>query len=138
MRFQKLFDDAIIPTRSTIDAAGYDFHANEEVLILPGEVKLVKTGVTIQFDFPNQYLQVCSRSGLALKQSVAVFNAPGIVDADYYPNEIGVILINQNTKPIRFKVGDRIAQGIISEYLKTSDDEETSVQRDSGFGSTGI
>jgi len=66
---------------------------------------------------------------------VTVLNAPGTIDADYYPNEIGVVLYNASENPFFVHQGDRIAQGVISEYFTTQDVVET--ERVNGFGSTG-
>jgi dUTP pyrophosphatase len=68
----------------------------------------VKTGLSVAVP-PGFEVQVRSRSGLALKQGVAVLNSPGTVDADYR-GEVCVILINHGREPFVFKPGDRIAQ----------------------------
>lgn len=146
MKFEPCYPDAIVPKRSTKLAAAYDLHAYEETVLVPGEIKLIKTGVTFNFEHWNDFnvglgvsLDICSRSGLAWKQGVFVLNAPGVVDADYYPNEIGVILKNTGDKPIRIKKGDRIAQAKIVPCMFTSDDdaETEAKERTGGFGSTG-
>lgn len=136
--FEKLHDDAILPTRATAQSAGYDLHAHSPGhgwTIMPGTRMLVRTGVTIKL-LPSLELQVRSRSGMALKNGVFVLNSPGTVDADYYPNEIGVILMNLGDEPFHIKKGDRIAQAVISAYYHT-DDDAAAGKRMSGFGHTG-
>jgi dUTP pyrophosphatase len=136
-KFIKLYKDALLPQRSTSRSAGYDLHAYEPCIIAPHETKLIKTGVTFKVEGGlNVSLDVCSRSGLALKQNIFVLNAPGIVDADYYPNEIGVILHNLGDHIIKFKKGDRVAQAKIVPFLTVSDDKAYG-DRNGGFGSTG-
>lgn len=126
-----------LPQRSTKLSSGYDLQSREQVVVLPSQRYLVKTGVTA-FMLPNEEGQVRSRSGLALKQGVFVLNSPGTVDADYYPNEIGVILYNAGEKPFLVNVGDRIAQFVFSSYSITDDDQPKDQDRTSGFGHTGI
>ena len=91
--FEKLYEDAVVPQRGTKKSAGYDLVAHESAVIGPRSRKLVKTGVTVALE-DNEYLAIVPRSGLALKKGVTVLNTPGTVDADYYPGEIGVILMN--------------------------------------------
>jgi dUTP pyrophosphatase len=140
MIFKPVYPDAIEPKRATKDSAGYDLYAYEAVTILPGKLKLVKTGVSAKLK-SHHVLLVCSRSGLALKESVFVLNAPGIVDADYFPNEIGVILFNASEHYFEVNVGDRIAQAVITDYFVADSETERSfdnnVERSGGFGSTG-
>lgn len=135
--FEKLYEDSILPKRGTEKSAGYDLYAHEEFDIFPGTRQLVKIGVSCYLD-DNQYLAIVPRSGLALKAGITVLNAPGTVDADYYPNEIGVILYNTSNELFQVKPGDRIAQGIIKEYIKTGMDNVEKRERTEGFGSTGV
>ena len=46
--FQRLRDDAILPTRANEDDAGLDLYAAEEALIGPGERASVGTGVAVE------------------------------------------------------------------------------------------
>lgn len=130
----------------TPGSSGFDIPSNEEVLIAPGEIKLVSTGLF--FCLPdNHELQVRPRSGLACKHGITVLNTPGTIDSDY-TGEIKVILINLGTESFTIKVGDRIAQGVIVSGIKqfqfefVNDLEEinkdNSERGSNGFGSTGI
>lgn len=127
-----------IPTRATQNSAGYDLYASEPVTIPSKGLQLVRTEVAVQLD-SNEYFSIVSRSGLALKSGIFVLNSPGIVDSDYYPNPIGVILYNTSDKDFNIEVGDRIAQGIVMEY-KTMPNDESDIKttRQGGFGSTGV
>lgn len=127
-----------VPTRATQHSAGYDLYASDLVTIPSKELRLIKTGVAVQLD-TNEYFSIVSRSGLALKSGIFVLNSPGIVDSDYYPNPIGVILYNTSDKDFIVEIGDRIAQGIVMEY-KTMPNDESDIKttRQGGFGSTGV
>lgn len=117
-----------------------DLHADAEGVIMPGERGLVKTGLAVAVP-PGFEVQVRSRSGLALKQGVAVLNSPGTVDADYR-GEVGVILINLGKEPFTYKQGDRIAQmGVYRVEMCAA--VEVEVLEDTergagGFGHTGV
>lgn len=135
--FVKVKDNAIEPCRGTMLSAGYDLYSNEDGVINPKERKLIKTGIACAMK-DNQYLSIVPRSGLAIKNGITVLNAPGTVDADYYPNEIGVILYNSSEFPFEIHKGDRIAQAILCEYKKMDVDHVKQTERNSGFGSTGV
>lgn len=72
--------------------AGMDVRATEDIIIGPGETKIVKTGLKVAI--PEGYeIQVRPRSGASLKTKLRVANAPGTIDCGYR-NEIGVIITN--------------------------------------------
>jgi dUTP pyrophosphatase len=133
--------DLPLPEYATPDSAGMDLLAavKEELVILPHERALIKTGISIAL--PKGYeAQVRPRSGLALKHGVTVLNAPGTIDADYR-GEVGVILINHSDDPFTITHGMRIAQLIIAPYVRATweqvDTLEESSRGTNGFGSTG-
>ncbi len=134
--------DLPLPKYMSEHAAGMDLFAaaEKEMVIPPGEWKLVPTGLTIAL--PEGYeAQVRPRSGLALKQGVSILNTPGTVDADYR-GEIGVILMNHSKSDLVIKRGDRIAQMIINkiERIEFEEVEElpSSERGAGGFGHTGV
>lgn len=138
--FKKLTETALMPRYATELAAGADLHADEGVILRPGERKLVSTGIAIAL--PEGYeAQVRPRSGLAFKNGVTVLNAPGTVDADYR-GELKVLLINHGTELFIAEPGDRIAQLVVAPVQKVGFvemDELPSTERgEGGFGSTGV
>lgn len=135
IKWHKTNELATIPTRATTGSAGYDIYALCDAVIQPGEYKLIHTGVTAEMPEGIE-LQIRPRSGLALRYGVTVLNAPGTVDSDYYPDAIGVILVNHGVKPYIVGVGDRIAQGVFSAY-KLATVDNTVDKRTGGFGHTG-
>lgn len=134
--FEKLYEDSILPKRGTLKSAGYDLYAHEEGIVKAHGRLLIKVGITVQLA-DRQYLQIVPRSGLAIKYGITVLNTPGTIDADYYPNEIGVILYNTSDEDFQVKQGDRIAQSILSHYEIMAIDNVDERERTSGFGSTG-
>jgi dUTP pyrophosphatase len=130
-----------IPNYETSLSAGMDLraYAEEPITLNPGERKLIKTGLHIEL--PEGYeAQVRPRSGLAFKKGITVLNSPGTIDADYR-GDVGVILINHSNEEFAVNNGDRIAQLVISKFEKvdweTSDEINSTLRGDSGFGSTG-
>jgi len=133
--FKKLTDSAMKPERATALSAGYDFFADEEKIITPGESKLVKTGIAA-YMHDDEVLYLFCRSGSALKANVTLQNAVGVVDSDYYPNEIGFIIRNEGEKNLYIWKGDKIGQGVLMKYLIVHDDDPDGGTRKGGFGST--
>lgn len=133
--------DLPLPEHATAHSAGVDLLAavSEDVVLAPGERKLVPTGLSIEL--PEGYeAQVRPRSGLALKHGLTVLNAPGTIDADYR-GEVGVILINLGDAPFTIARGERIAQMVVApvSFINWRDSEELnpSERGHGGFGSTG-
>ena len=129
-----------LPQRASKDSAGYDFEVIEEVIINPGEIKLVPTGVKALFP-SNEVLLMFPRSSLALKRGLMMSNGVGVIDADYYYSDneghIMVPLYNFTDAPITLKKHERISQGIFTKFFKTDSDEDNGVIRSGGFGSSG-
>ncbi|MGL6339489.1 MAG: dUTP diphosphatase [Waterburya sp.] len=112
----KLNEAAIIPSYSHPGDAGLDLFAVEAQTILPGETKLINTGIAIALPFGTE-AQIRPRSGLALKHSITVLNSPGTIDAGYR-GEIGIILINLGKKPFQVLPGMKIAQMVIASFIQ--------------------
>lgn len=130
-----------LPTYATKGSSGMDLRANlqEDVVIAPGERKLISTGLKISL--PEGYeAQIRPRSGLALKKGVTVLNSPGTVDSDYI-GDIGVILINHGEESFTVSNGDRIAQMVIAKHETVEFEQVESLDETErgagGFGSTG-
>ena len=133
--------EGYLPAYGSEEAAGADVRAHilEDVILRPGESKLIPTGLKVAV--PSGYeIQVRPRSGLALKNQVTVLNTPGTVDADYR-GEIGVILINHGKSDFTVTPGMRIAQIVVASVIKgvfISGEELTVTTRgEGGFGHTG-
>ncbi len=92
--------------------AGADLRITTDLVLAPGERRLVGTGVALAL--PQGYAGfVHPRSGLAARHGLSIVNAPGTVDAGYR-GEIFVCLLNTDARePVRLARGDRIAQLVI-------------------------
>ena len=135
----KLNEAAIVPHYSHPGDAGLDLFAVEEQQILPGETKLINTGIAIALPQGTE-AQIRPRSGLALKHSITVLNSPGTIDAGYR-GEIGIILINHGNNLFQVTPGMKIAQMVIASIVQVNlmvvDELNATSRGTGGFGSTG-
>lgn len=141
VRIKKVNENAKIPSYGTEYAAGADLYAciDEIVIINPGETKLIKTGVAMEI--PTGYAGlIYARSGLASKKGLAPANKVGVVDSDYR-GEIMVALHNHSNEVRSIEPFERIAQFVITPYLKALfnevDELDDTIRGKKGFGSTG-
>lgn len=141
INIKKLNDKAIIPTRGSEQAAGYDLYAciDSPILISPNETIKISTGLAIEI--PEGYFGgIFARSGLATKKGLAPANKIGVCDSDYRGEYI-VALHNHSTNSQWVSPGERIAQLIVIPYLPVEFNEVkdlTDTERgENGFGSTG-
>ncbi len=82
-----------------------DLCSVEHARLLPGEIKLVATGLAIEL--PSGYeAQIRPRSGLALKYGITLPNSPGTIDPSYR-GEIRVIMQNLGHEPFDIEPGER-------------------------------
>lgn len=148
---KKTDENAELPLRKHMDDAGADLHANEDVVIPPGEWKLVGTGVRVILPV-NTVGYITPRSGLAVKSGISVLNTPGTIDAGFR-GELKVCLINHSKEDYLVTHGNRIAQLVVQpvlfptfkEVVFTVDEEDAmnneaqsgKTRGASGFGSTG-
>lgn len=143
LTFKKLNENAIIPSRATPGSAGLDVYAclDEPVILEPGEIKMIPTGLTAMTDCDDVALLIYPRSGLASKHGISLANCVGVVDSDYRGAWF-VPLINHGKQPFTVENGMRIAQLVPTKVLFPEieiGDSLTETERGSGgFGSSGI
>lgn len=140
LKIKKINQAAKSPEYAHEGDAGLDLFSVDDVIILPGESKLIKTGIQIELPKDTE-AQVRPRSGLALKNQITVLNTPGTID-EGYRGEVGVILINHGKQQFHVEKGMKIAQMVIKPVLKVTVkevEELTDTTRgEGGFGSTGL
>ena len=141
IQIKKLSEKAIIPTRGSKQAAGYDLYtcSDGEVLIPPHCTVQVGTGVSVAI--PEGYFgAVYARSGLSAKQGLRPANCVGVVDSDYR-GEIIIALHNDTDSEKTIEKNERIAQFVVMPYLSVefeeTDELEDTERGAGGFGSTG-
>jgi len=135
----KLNSDAHLPTYAKTGDAGADLYAAHSLSLMPGEYKLVSTGIAMAI--PMGYVGLIHpRSGLAAKYGITVLNTPGTIDAGFR-GEIKVILVNLGKDNYTISRHDRIAQLVIQKvegaFFEPVDELDATERGNGGFGHTG-
>lgn len=131
-----------LPQYMSHGASGMDLCAclDESVVLQPHARTLVPTGIAISLPAGFE-AQIRPRSGLALKHGITLPNSPGTIDSDYR-GEIKLIIANYGTEPFVITHGMRLAQMIVTAYVKAEmvvvDDLDETQRGAGGFGHTGI
>ncbi len=141
VRFIKADPRAQTPTYGSEFAAGADLYAvlDEPLTIEPGKTVMIGTGLICEL--PEGYAGlIYARSGLACKKGLAPANKVGVVDSDYR-GEIKVALHNHGLEAQQIGPGERIAQLIITPFIRGLFEESDSLDEtdrgEGGFGSSG-
>ena len=142
VKIKKLAEGVNLPSYQTEGAAGMDISAclTEDIILKPMERKLIPTGFAIAV--PDGYAAyLYARSGLASKKGITLPNCVGVIDSDYR-GEVKVALVNLSDEPFEIKIGDRIAQMVISPVIQAilieADELSETERAGGGFGSTGV
>ena len=132
-----LNEETKLPTRTNPTDAGWDLYCTVDADILPGQRKLLPTGVSMAIP-SGYYGRIADRSGNAFSLGLHVL--AGVVDSAYRA-EIKVLLVNLSDVPVEIKRGHRIAQIIITAIsnlpLEQVSELDTTDRGASGFGSSG-
>jgi dUTP pyrophosphatase len=137
---KRLDADLPLPAYGRPGDAGLDLLAAEDVNLEPGERAAVRTGVAVAI--PDGYAGfVHARSGRAMREGLALVNAPGLIDSGYR-GEIKVIVVNlDGESSLSIKRGDKVAQLVVQAVgeaeLEEVDELPSSERGEGGFGSTG-
>ncbi len=141
VKIKKMKENAIIPTKGSQKAAGYDLYAccEDTIIIEPYKTEKIGTGLAIQP--PEGYFgAIFARSGLATKNGLRPANCVGVCDEDY-TGEYIVALHNDSSSIRAIKPGDRMAQLVFLPYITVDFDEVDEINKTErgrgGFGSTG-
>lgn len=130
-----------VPEYATELSAGMDLMAAipGEIILEPGARRLIPTGIHIGLP-PGYEAQVRPRSGLALKEGLAILNSPGTIDADYR-GQVQVILANLGHEPVYIQRGQRIAQLVVAPVSRVEwqlrEELDDTERGEGGFGHTG-
>tara|TARA_B100000963_G_scaffold348632_1_gene356523 strand:- start:470 stop:892 length:423 start_codon:yes stop_codon:yes gene_type:complete len=130
------YEDAQEPTRGSDEAAGYDLYSYESETVVPKQIKLIDTGISIRVP-EGTYGRIAPRSSVSKKG--ILINA-GVIDRDYR-GPVKVMVHNLSNDNYVINKNDRIAQ-LILEQIKTPPVElveelDDTVRGEGGFGSTG-
>lgn len=136
----RLLDEFPFPERDPLEIlrpahegdAGIDLHAAEDAVLLPGERRLVATGIAIALPEGTEG-QVRPRSGNALRHGLGLLNAPGTIDPGYR-GPVKVLCHNANPpygaedlERLRGRVED--ADGLVAGLLELLEGRAVRIRR---------
>jgi dUTP pyrophosphatase len=131
-----------LPHYATAGAAGLDLRAclDTPLELLPGDSRLVHSGLAIHLGDPGLAAVVLPRSGLGSKHGIVLGNLVGLIDSDYQ-GEVMVSVWNRGAKAFTIQPLERIAQlvvvSVVQVELAVVEEFAASARGAGGFGSTG-
>ncbi len=143
----KILDERVgktipMPEYATSGSAGLDLRAclDENIVLAPGETKLIPTGLSVYIANPEWAAMLLPRSGLGHKHGIVLGNLVGLIDSDYQ-GQLMVSCWNRGNDNFTIEVGERIAQMVIVPVVQVDFDIVSEFQEshrgEGGFGSTG-
>lgn len=138
----RLGRDFPLPDYATAGSAGMDLRAclDEPLEIMPGETRLIPTGLAVHMADPSLAAVILPRSGLGHKHGIVLGNLVGLIDSDYQ-GQIMVSCWNRGDRPFTVAVGERIAQMVFVPVVRAAfeivTDFEASIRGEGGFGHSG-
>lgn len=141
LEFIKTHEDAKLPEKNYKDPltgdAGLDLFSIEDVLILPGESKIVNVGLKLGNITPGYWFRIEARSGLGFKKGLQPHF--GIID-NSYRGDLAIKVYNLSNDKQVISKGQGVAQMIVYEMIKAEvswTDQATEGERgNKGFGSS--
>lgn len=142
-------EDIELPERSTINAAGYDFRAAEEITVVPVwrsvissmtiRPQKVHTGIKARME-DDEVLKIYNRSSSPIYRLLLLASGVGVIDSDYYRTgkDISFDFWNFGIRPYTIYKGDRIGQGVFQKFLKVTNELPVERIRTGGNGSTDV
>jgi dUTP pyrophosphatase len=139
VKFKKISDNTIVPSRGSLDAACYDVHAHSIVHKDDGKVVV---GLGFKTEIPKGYKAVLVPRSNLTKYHWVMNNSIGIIDSDYRGEWMCIFTPTKEGEDFPYNVGDRIAQFYLDEVYNIAFLEVTGLsdtnRGDGGFGSTGL
>lgn len=117
----KVQKDGVMPTYGSENAAGCDLYATEDMVVRPGEKKIMPLNFIMAMP-PEIEAQIRPRSGLSLKTSLRLPNSVGTIDSDYR-NIVGVIIeniYNISNLPYEIAINPKLLTEIQENYIEIS------------------
>jgi dUTP pyrophosphatase len=141
VRIRRLDAAVPLPVYQTPGAAGFDLASSADLVVAPGTIALIPTGLVIQVP-DGHFLGIFSRSSTPLKKGLMVANGVGVVDEDYCgpTDEVKIQVLNFTAVPVQVARGDRLAQGLFIPVARARWQEADGDLREGsrgGFGATG-
>jgi len=134
IKFKKLREDAVIPTRATDGSAGFDLTAID--FSIDYNIITYDTGLAVQL--PKGYVGLLVPRSSVYRMQLSLCNSCGILDWDY-TGSVKLKFYTHSRAALKYQVGDRIGQLVvvpcITEAEEVSELSET-VRGSGGWGSS--
>jgi dUTP pyrophosphatase len=141
VKVARTHEDALLPTKGSMYAAGWDLYSLEDTIVRRRSSTMVRTGLHVAI--PEGYEgQVRARSSLG-KKGLILLHSIGTIDADYRGDLFVLMTWIGEGESYFIRKNERIAQLLItpipkSKFTEVSIDNLGETERgDGGFGSTG-
>jgi dUTP pyrophosphatase len=137
LKVKRINNQARLPLYQHKGDAGLDLFSCIDLVLGPGEVKPISTGIKVAIPEGSVGL-VWDKSGISLK---GVHRLAGVIDAGYR-GEVQVVMANLGREPFVITPGMKIAQLLVQSVetvavTEVEELDETS-RGEKGFGSTGM
>ena len=129
--------EIILPQRNDKRSAGYDLRIPCKMVIPPHSHSELEFTDICAYMRDDEVLKVFVRSSIGCKKGLILANGTGIIDASYYPRNIGIKLYNTTNEEVVLEENERVCQCIFEKYLTIDDDDCMNENRVDGFGSSG-
>lgn len=140
VRIKRVDSSLQLPEYHSDGAAGFDIYSRLDLTINPGEMLAVPSNLVVETP-EGCVLYLVPRSSLFKKKGLILVNSVGVIDWDFRGDgdEILIQLYNLGKEPVEIRKGERLVQGIFSEF-KRADFTEVEIMENvnrGGIGSTG-
>ena len=132
----------MLPHYGTPGAAGLDLRAclDAPLTLMPGDSRLVPSGIAIHLGDPAYAAIILPRSGLGAKNGIVLGNLVGLIDSDYQ-GQVLISVWNRGQAAFTIQPMDRIAQLVVVPVQQVEfnvvEEFNSSYRGTGGFGSTG-
>ncbi len=130
-----------LPKFETAGAVGFDLSAAKEMIIEPGKIELIPTGLIIKTT-ESHALIIAPRSSTPRKKGLDMPHSIGVIDQDYCgpKDELLIQVRNFSDATVTVQRGEKIAQGMFVRVDRADwqevDIDDVSHETRGGFGST--
>ncbi|OLE52853.1 MAG: hypothetical protein AUG51_16040 [Acidobacteria bacterium 13_1_20CM_3_53_8] len=113
LQFERLDENAVLPTRDTLLSAGLDISCISDLSIEPKSRTIARTGLAVAIP-EGFYGRLAPRSGFAVNDGLDVL--AGVIDADYR-GEIICVLYNTSDQVVELPKGSKVCQLILEKIV---------------------
>lgn len=138
IKFKRLSEFAITPTKAHADDAGYDFYATD--MVEENGAYVYHTGIAV--DIPQGYVGLVFPRSSVARTDIILTNCVGVIDSGYTGEVTAKFkILNEKEQPCIYHLGERIFQMIIIPIPEIEFEEVNELRKtdrgSGGYGSSG-